>query len=441
MTFFDGATSLGNGTLSAGTASLTTNTLTVGSHSMTARYNGDATYATVTSSALTQVVNKADTTSSVVAKSAVYSNETLWVTVTVSGASPTGTVRLNIDGVQASSGALSGGTVKLGVRGLSIASHTVQAFYDGDAGNNASSTSTQSVAMRKGQRPQDFNVDGDADLLWYRASDGSAISWLMNGNVVDPASPGFGVGAAGFALIHSGDFDGDGKNDLLWYRASDGMLRIQFKDGPTSDVGTIAAGWQLKAVTDLNGDGTSDLLWFNATTGAATGWWMNGTQVTETPYTSPGAGFDLLTAADFDGDGKADLLWLRASDGNLTMQFPDGTTSFVAQVSGPWVLRGVGDMSGDGKADLFWFNTTDGSIGGWWMNGASQDPNSRGFGTADPGFELVGVTDFNGDGLADALWYRSSDGSVEIDLTTIDRFTVGTAPPGYVLRGLGSVIQ
>jgi len=393
VTFFDGATSLGNGTLSAGTASLTTNTLTVGSHSMTARYNGDATYATVTSSALTQVVNKADTTSSVVAKSAVYSNETLWVTVTVSGASPTGTVRLNIDGVQASSGALSGGTVKLGVRGLSIASHTVQAFYDGDAGNNASSTSTQSVAMRKGQRPQDFNVDGDADLLWYRASDGSAISWLMNGNVVDPASPGFGVGAAGFALIHSGDFDGDGKNDLLWCRASDGMLR------------------------------------------------MNGTQVTETPYTSPGAGFDLLTAADFDGDGRGDVLWLRASDGNLTMQFPEGTTSFVAQVSGPWVLRGVGDMSGDGKADLFWFNTTDGSIGGWWMNGASQDPNSRGFGTADPGFELVGVTDFNGDGLADALWYRSSDGSVEIDLTTIDRFTVGTAPPGYVLRGLGSVIQ
>jgi hypothetical protein len=393
VTFFDGATSLGNGTLSAGTASLTTNTLTVGSHSMTARYNGDATYATVTSSALTQVVNKADTTSSVVAKSAVYSNETLWVTVTVSGASPTGTVRLNIDGVQASSGALSGGTVKLGVRGLSIASHTVQAFYDGDAGNNASSTSTQSVAMRKGQRPQDFNVDGDADLLWYRASDGSAISWLMNGNVVDPASPGFGVGAAGFALIHSGDFDGDGKNDLLWYRASDGMLR------------------------------------------------MNGTQVTETPYTSPGAGFDLLTAADFDGDGRGDVLWLRASDGNLTMQFPEGTTSFVAQVSGPWVLRGVGDMSGDGKAGLFWFNTTDGSIGGWWMNGAAQDPNSCGFGGADPGFELVGVTDFNGDGLADALWYRSSDGSVEIDLTTIDRFTVGTAPPGYVLRGLGSVIQ
>jgi sugar lactone lactonase YvrE len=56
ITFFDGATQLGSGTLSSGAATYATSALAAGSHSITAVYSGDVNFAPVTSAALTQVV-------------------------------------------------------------------------------------------------------------------------------------------------------------------------------------------------------------------------------------------------------------------------------------------------------------------------------------------------------------------------------------------------
>ena len=57
VTFKDGATTLGPGTLAAGVATFATTTLTQGSHPITASYGGDATYAVSTSNTVNQVVN------------------------------------------------------------------------------------------------------------------------------------------------------------------------------------------------------------------------------------------------------------------------------------------------------------------------------------------------------------------------------------------------
>jgi hypothetical protein len=66
VTFKDGATTLGTSNLDgAGHATFTTSSLAVASHSITAAYNGNATFTPSTSSALTQTVNKDGTTSSV----------------------------------------------------------------------------------------------------------------------------------------------------------------------------------------------------------------------------------------------------------------------------------------------------------------------------------------------------------------------------------------
>jgi hypothetical protein len=57
VTFLDGATPIGTGTLSAGgVATLTISTLAAGSHSITASYGGDTNFAPIVSGALTQVV-------------------------------------------------------------------------------------------------------------------------------------------------------------------------------------------------------------------------------------------------------------------------------------------------------------------------------------------------------------------------------------------------
>src|SRR5574342_210525 len=59
VTFFDGATILGTGTISANTASITTSSLSPGSHSITATYSGDSNFNSSTSPVLTQTVNNA----------------------------------------------------------------------------------------------------------------------------------------------------------------------------------------------------------------------------------------------------------------------------------------------------------------------------------------------------------------------------------------------
>ena len=58
VTFKDGATTLGTGTLSGGTATYTTSALAVSAHTITAVYGGDTDFTGSTSSGLTQTVNK-----------------------------------------------------------------------------------------------------------------------------------------------------------------------------------------------------------------------------------------------------------------------------------------------------------------------------------------------------------------------------------------------
>src|SRR5439155_1945416 len=63
VTFQDGATPLGTGTLnSSGQAMFSTSALAAGTHAITAVYAGDTTFNGSTSGTLSQVVNKVDTT-------------------------------------------------------------------------------------------------------------------------------------------------------------------------------------------------------------------------------------------------------------------------------------------------------------------------------------------------------------------------------------------
>ncbi len=62
VTFKDGASALGTGTLSSGQATFATNGLSVGSHTITAVYGGDASFKTNTSAALSQTVSTSPVT-------------------------------------------------------------------------------------------------------------------------------------------------------------------------------------------------------------------------------------------------------------------------------------------------------------------------------------------------------------------------------------------
>jgi len=101
VSFLDGTTLLGSGTLSGGVATLTTSTLAVGLHSITAVYSGDTNFVAVTSSALTESVEDFSLSSSVTSVTALP-GATAVVTFTVSPVNATtllATVTLSVSGL------------------------------------------------------------------------------------------------------------------------------------------------------------------------------------------------------------------------------------------------------------------------------------------------------------------------------------------------------
>jgi len=153
VTFYDGTTNLGTGTLSGGTTTLSTTFFVVGSHSVTVVYSGDPDFTGSTSSALTQTVNQAGTTTAIVSSvdPSVYGQQ-LTFTATVSpnspgSGAPTGTITFYSGSTQLGTGTLSGGTASLTVSPqLSVGNHTIKASYGGDTNFKTSAgTLTQTV--------------------------------------------------------------------------------------------------------------------------------------------------------------------------------------------------------------------------------------------------------------------------------------------------------
>jgi alpha-tubulin suppressor-like RCC1 family protein len=153
VTFKDGATTLGSGMLNAsGQATFTTSNLSVTSHSITVDYVGVGNFAGSTSSAITQAVNAANTTS-IVSSSSLSStwgqSVTFTANVTSSSGTPTGTVTFKDGATTLGTGTLDGaGHVTYSTTSnLTVASHNITAIYTG-AVNFAGSTSmaiTQTV--------------------------------------------------------------------------------------------------------------------------------------------------------------------------------------------------------------------------------------------------------------------------------------------------------
>jgi hypothetical protein len=151
VTFFDGVTNIGIGTLTGNTATFTTSALTTGSHNITANYGGNASYAASTSSVLTQVVNAAppSTTTTTITSSnnpsTTGQSVTFTATVTTATGTPTGTVTFFDGATNIGTGTLSGNKATFTTSALTTGSHNITATYNGNATH---ATSTSSVLVQ-----------------------------------------------------------------------------------------------------------------------------------------------------------------------------------------------------------------------------------------------------------------------------------------------------
>jgi len=150
VSFMKGATLLGTGTLSGGSASFTTSALPVGTNSITAVYGGDPNFAGSKSKAVSQVVNKATTTTTLTSSlnpSNFGQSVTFTATVTPQfGGNVTGTVTFYDGTTLLKTVALSGGASKFTTSALTAGTHSVKATYNGSTSFSGSSASlTQTV--------------------------------------------------------------------------------------------------------------------------------------------------------------------------------------------------------------------------------------------------------------------------------------------------------
>ncbi len=184
VTFKDGAVALGSGTLSGGKATLSVSTLAVRSHSITAVYAGTANFSASTSTAVTQVVNQAGTTTSVTSsRNPAKRRQTVTFTARVSAVAPgtgtpTGTVRFFDGGVQIGSASLSNGSAALSTSGLAAGSHTITAAYDGSVSYKASTSAALAQEMLALLRLADQEELG----LRRRTSSGTAEGRTQRGS-------------------------------------------------------------------------------------------------------------------------------------------------------------------------------------------------------------------------------------------------------------------
>ncbi len=153
VTFMDGATSLGSGTLSAGgSASITTAALGVGIHSITADYGGDSKNLASNSGALAVSVGELSTATELKA-SAATANLGASVTFTASvlpssgSGTPTGSVTFMDGSNTLGSVTLNNGAAALSTSTLLSGLHSVVAVYGGDKNDEASTSGTVQVSV------------------------------------------------------------------------------------------------------------------------------------------------------------------------------------------------------------------------------------------------------------------------------------------------------
>ncbi len=151
VTFKDSGSPIGTGTISNRLATYSTFTLASGTHSITAVYGGDGNYSGSTSVALTQTVNKLNTSVALTSSgnpSANGSSVTFMATVTPTTA--TGTVTFADGSTTLGTSTISNGIASYSTSALAAGSHSITAFYGGDTNDNSSTSSVLTQTIQSG---------------------------------------------------------------------------------------------------------------------------------------------------------------------------------------------------------------------------------------------------------------------------------------------------
>jgi hypothetical protein len=452
IAFYNGATSLGPGTLTSGVATLSVTTLPVGLNSLTAAFTQDSNFLASTSPVVTQAVTPgaappaADVTTLALSSasspvSSVAVGTVVTLTATVSNGATNGTVTFcNALATYCDNSALIG-TAQVTAAGTAVIKiipgigvYSYQAVFSGTPSNAGSTSAAQALT-----------VTGLYTTTTAISSSGTVGDYKLTGTVV-------GTGSASLSPSGSVSFlDTTNAN----YTVATATL------GASIFAQTFAAASPLTApfnspgiaVGDFNGDGYPDLAVTDNNTGKVTIYLGGalGAFTAQTPTYATGSDPYQIVVGDFNGDGKLDLAVANSSSNNVTLLLGNGNGTFTAAVNSPFAVGSqpfslaVGDFNGDGNLDLATANSGDGTLSILLGTGggsfATQTVVSL---TTSPTF--VAAADFDGDGVLDLAIVNASGtvgvlmGNGDGSFQTQVQYAVGLVPETVAigdLRGSG----
>ncbi|MDQ3280043.1 MAG: M36 family metallopeptidase [Acidobacteriota bacterium] len=456
VTFKDGATTIGSGTVSAGVASMTISTLTAGAHSLTAVYGGNASFLTSTSSSYALTINKAASSVALISSqnpSTPGQSVTFTATVSSTAGTPNGSVTFSEGATTLGSAALTSGVATYTTSSLSGGAHTITASYVGNATIAGSSNSlTQNV-----NTGSVVNFAQTALFTMENAANVTLTVTRTGGDTSGPATVSFtttnGTAIAGVrynAVSMTVNFAGGetSKDVIVPLINTIAVEGKQTFNAALSSPNAAALGVSYTATVTImdddavnsdfsaTSDGKRDILWRNNTTGDTRAWLMNNnTMLSSISIPGYGTDWNLAGVADFNGDGHADVLWRNKNDFSMKVSYmkntdlvqSTGTIDTVADAN--WQVVGVADMNADGFPDIIWRNTSTFASNVWMMRDTTRLSIVSLQAVADANWSIVGFGDFNRDRKTDIVWRYAPTAKMTIWLMNGTTFVSSVALP------------
>ena len=389
VTFYDGVTILGVGTLSGAQASISTVMLPSGNRKLRAYYQGDGTYGASGSTIVTESVVAGKS----LGLNAPIESPAIGPASSIAACDLNGDSRLDLVTVSNQTAEVivylgnGDGTFQSGVSyPVAAAPYTVVCADFNEDGHPDLAVSGASIAVLLGvgdgtfQAPleyrlpantiavADFNSDGKADLVALLGSSSNNVAVLLgkgDGTFQSPILSPMGGASAG--LITIGDFNDDGKPDLLLDPNSAVEMLLGNGDGtfqaprviPTNDSDINILSVQ---AADLDGDGHADIVVNSGT--SVTTLIGNGDGTFGAPHALSATDNSGVALGDFDGDGIPDIVVLTPlsnldhfvvaiASGNGDGTFGPYTYFYLSPLGKQeFNVSLVADFNGDGKSDL-----------------------------------------------------------------------------------------
>ncbi|EET89493.1 Fibronectin type III domain protein [Clostridium carboxidivorans P7] len=412
VTFKDGTVTLGTGTISGGTATFSTSALTGGAHTITAVYGGDANYSGSISSAFTQVVNTAASTTTLGSSAnPSFYGQSVTFTATVPGGA-TGTVTFKDGSTTLGTGTLSSGTATFSISALAVGSHSITAVYGGDANYNGSTSSALTQVVNNTVKPAKTltsdtiynDVDHYIDIIFGADSDfeGKITGVSFNGNALEASQ--YGVSSGKVTLKPSAATTDSSKQSYLRTPAAGNVVITATGYDDSIVLQTINAGEVASLVVSrqpaagiTSGDefatqpivtlkdqydntcstGVSSTVNVVASAKSGTGTWTIGGTATKAALAGTATFTDLTCSLTAAGNGA-----IHFASGTPAV---DSNTFTIPAATVPGSPTGVSATAGDGQATVsFTGPASDGGSGITVYTVTSNPGNITGTGSASP---------------------------------------------------------